>query len=26
LDNGWDAAPKTPAGRMLTVEKFILIA
>jgi len=25
-DNGWDAAPKTPAGRMLTVEKFILIA
>lgn len=25
-DHGWDAAPKTPAGRMLSVEKFILIA
>lgn len=25
-DNGWDTAPKTPAGRTLTVEKFILIS
>jgi len=25
-DCGWDAAPKTPAGRTLTVEKFLLIA
>lgn len=25
VENGWDAAPKTPAGRTLTVEKFILI-
>lgn len=24
-DHGWDAAPKTPAGRMLTAQKFILI-
>jgi hypothetical protein len=23
--NGWDTAPKTPAGRTLTVKKFILI-
>lgn len=26
VDAGWDAAPKTPAGRTLTVEKFILIS
>ena len=25
IDNGWDAAPKTPAGRTLTVENFFLI-
>ena len=26
VDAGWDTAPKTAAGRMLTVEKFILIS
>ena len=26
VDNGWDTAPKTAAGRMLTVEKFMLIS
>lgn len=25
MDNGWDTAPKTPAGRTLKVTKFILI-
>lgn len=25
-DNSWDTAPKTPAGRTLSVEKFVLIA
>lgn len=25
VDHGWDTAPKTPAGRVLTVDKFILI-
>lgn len=24
-ENGWDTAPRTPAGRVLTVEKFCLI-
>jgi hypothetical protein len=26
VENGWDTAPKTAAGRTLTVEKFILIS
>lgn len=25
-NGGWDTAPKTPAGRTLTIEKFILIS